>query len=425
MAETSLRPMRRNKISVFPASVSKNQALPFMARGIGAGQFSAPMYSMTDPSGSFTKRCISRYLRAKLVWFSASWIGSPEKTMSRASGPRISSIGFSSLFCAAATKAWLASSGDENVFWPFSWAAEPAERHANSSIASAAIFKRSAQSNFQKFGFVRRICNSSALNVRNEEQHDSSRGRSVASAAAVKAAAKASASARRKATFLSATAVATEGVGMNAALTARLGIATSGAAVAGERLRSSARVKSAAGASAPIERVAVIKRLAGRVIPRVIENGVVVMPIETPVVPAPPVAPKEPNAEANSEEQRRSVIPNTRIGIPTRPGDHRASVYDPGIVRGNVDNFRVNCFDLDVGVCGRYGLLRRGIQISSFLRAAPHNLNSVHHGLFLIVIGVAERRRPRDVFVHVTENRRKRSECFDAGVPRLLVHGLG
>src|SRR5580692_808983 len=237
--------------------------------------------------------------------------------------------------------------------------------------------------------------------------------------------AEAGASARRETPFLSATADAAEGIGTNAALATRLGIATSGAAVAGERLSSPDVVISAVGTFASIERVAVVKRPAGRLIPRVIENGVVVMPIETPVVPAPPVAPKEPNAEANSEEQRRSVIPNTRIGIPTRPGDHRASVYDPGIVRGNVDNFRVNCFDLDVGVCGRYGLLRRGIQISSFLRAAPHNLNSVHHGLFLIVIGVAERRRPRDVFVHVTENRRKRSECFDAGVPRLLVHGLG
>src|SRR5580693_9193227 len=142
---------------------------------------------------------------------------------------------------------------------------------------------------------------------------------------------------------------------MNAALTARLSIAASGTAVASERLSSPDAVISAAGTFASIERVAVIKGSAWRVVAAVVVERVVVMPIETPVVPAPPVAPKQPNAEANSEEQRWAVIPNARIGIPTRPGDNRASVHDPGIVCGNVDDLRINCFDLDVGVCTRYG----------------------------------------------------------------------
>jgi hypothetical protein len=57
-----------------------------------------------------------------------------------------------------------------------------------------------------------------------------------------------------------------------------------------------------AGVSASIESVAVIEGPARRVIPLVIENRVVVMPIGTPVVPAPAVVPKESDAEANAEE---------------------------------------------------------------------------------------------------------------------------
>src|SRR5580704_8908759 len=99
-------------------------------------------------------------------------------------------------------------------------------------------------------------------------------------------------------------AVVAEGVGANIALVARLGIATSGLAVASERLwRSLGTVVSAARRFASIESVAAIKRPASRVIPLVVVNGVVVMPIETPVLPAPPIAPQEPDGEATSEEE--------------------------------------------------------------------------------------------------------------------------
>jgi hypothetical protein len=85
---------------------------------------------------------------------------------------------------------------------------------------------------------------------------------------------------------------------------ARLGIAASSAAVASERLWASVgMVMNATRALASIEGVAVVKRPATRVIPGVVVNRVVVMPIETPVVPAPPVAPKEPDAEATSKEE--------------------------------------------------------------------------------------------------------------------------
>ena len=75
-------------------------------------------------------------------------------------------------------------------------------------------------------------------------------------------------------------------------------------AAAAGRLRSSfGTVASVARSFTSIESVAVIKRAALRVIPLVVVDCVMALPNATPVVPAPPVAPKEPDAEANSEEE--------------------------------------------------------------------------------------------------------------------------
>lgn len=141
-------------------------------------------------------------------------------------------------------------------------------------------------------------------------------------------AAEAGASARRKTPFLPAMTVPAEGAGANAglaarlgrdttssvfavngtganiALTTRLGIAASSSVVAGERLwRPFGAVVNPARGSASIESVAVIKRPALRVISLVVVDRVMVVPIASPVMPAPPVAPKEPDAEPNSEEE--------------------------------------------------------------------------------------------------------------------------
>src|ERR1700722_516223 len=59
MVDISFRPIRLNKISCLPASVSKYHAAPLWTSGIGVGQFSAPIYNVVVPSGSFTRRCIS------------------------------------------------------------------------------------------------------------------------------------------------------------------------------------------------------------------------------------------------------------------------------------------------------------------------------------------------------------------------------
>jgi hypothetical protein len=217
-----------------------------------------------------------------------------------------------------------------------------------------------------------------------------------AASAAVKAAAytEAGASARRKTPFLSAMTEAAESARANSALAVRLAIAASGSVITDERLWCSfgmvvdtASVPAVATealwpsfaafmhiprVSASIESTAVIKRPASRVIPRMVEDRVVVMPIETPVVPAPSVVTKKSDAEANSEEEGRTVVPDAWIGIPTGPSDNGASVHNPGVICRNIDNFGADGLDLYIGTFRGYVLLRCGVEIARLLRTAAH-----------------------------------------------------
>src|SRR5260370_12205322 len=122
---------------------------------MGVGQFRAPMYKVVVPSGSLTRRCISKYLCTKLARAWRSSISSPEEMTCFPSGPSNSSKAFSSLLCMAATKALLASSGDENVFWPGCCARALAGKHPTKKMASAAYTRTVAEYHLSTFRFVR------------------------------------------------------------------------------------------------------------------------------------------------------------------------------------------------------------------------------------------------------------------------------
>jgi hypothetical protein len=55
------------------------------------------------------------------------------------------------------------------------------------------------------------------------------------------------------------------------------------------------------------------------------------------------------------------------------------------------------------------------------LRLQPHGLHRVHHVSGLVVIGVAELRRPGGVFREIVEGGGKRRETFDGRIP---IHGV-
>jgi hypothetical protein len=130
--------------------------------------------------------------------------------------------------------------------------------------------------------------------------------------------------------------------------------------------------------SAPVERVAMVKiaavvievvaiddRAAVRNVGIVVVNHPMAVPIASPVMPAPSVAPIEVGAVAHSEEDHRAVVPGARIGIPAWPSNNRASIDDPGIVGRNVDDFGADRLDLYVRAFCRNGLLRRGVEMAA------------------------------------------------------------
>src|SRR6266545_3881332 len=142
MAASSFSPIRRNMTSFVPASESKRQVLFFPVIGIGNGQFSAPMYRVTDPSASRFKRCISWYFWTNSSRSTLSWPGSRE-VVSSVGPPKIFAMTCSSLVCTAWKRLRLASAADGNAGWA-GVVPQPGRRHRLSTSQSERRESRSA-----------------------------------------------------------------------------------------------------------------------------------------------------------------------------------------------------------------------------------------------------------------------------------------
>src|SRR5271169_4685856 len=189
--------------------------------------------------------------------------------------------------------------------------------------------------------------------------------------------------------------------------------------VAAGTIRAAVAVSSVARVSASIVVVPVIKRVGPGVVPIVIMNYDSVMPIGPPMMPPPTITSVVANAEADSERNVRAAIPYSRIRIPPRPRHYGVPVNNPRIVRGDINDLGTSSLDDDVRVLRRYGLLLRSQKIAHFLCPLAHRLYGVHRVLFLVVISVAERRRPGEVFVHVAQDGWECRERLNARVPGL------
>src|SRR5580704_209492 len=192
---------------------------------------------------------------------------------------------------------------------------------------------------------------------------------------------------------LAAMVIAAEGTRAGPALTARLCVATRGTVISLKRPGPySGPVECAAArtwTSAPVEIVPVVKRPAAGVVPVMVINGEVVVPIESPMMPAPPVAAEEADPKASSEGEKWSFIPDPRIRIPSRPRPYRASINYPGIIGRHVNHIGLRRFNDYRRALRRYRLLRRALQIAGLLGSLAHYLHRIHHILFLVVIRVA------------------------------------
>src|ERR1700722_15878042 len=70
-----------------------------------------------------------------------------------------------------------------------------------------------------------------------------------------------------------------------------------------------------------------------------------VVPVKSPVMPAPTEAAEVPDSKAQAERQVWTVKPDSWIRIPPRPGKYRISVDQPRIVRGHVHHVRIGRLD--------------------------------------------------------------------------------
>src|SRR5258708_6995958 len=150
-----------------------------------------------------------------------------------------------------------------------------------------------------------------------------------------------------------------------------------------------AGTSSAALASTSVVVIPVIKRPTTGVIPIVIVNYDSVMPIGSPMMPAPSISSVVADSVSDSERKVRVAVPNSGILVPSRPCLYRSSVSQPRIIRGDVNDFGASWLDDDGRVLRRYGFLRRGLKITGFLRPLAHLLYCIPHILLLVVVGVA------------------------------------
>jgi hypothetical protein len=145
--------------------------------------------------------------------------------------------------------------------------------------------------------------------------------------------------------------------------------------------------------------------------------------IGAPRVVAPAKSTEHSQADAHSKSNSESHHQADRNGrhIKARICDHQRSVNHPGIVIRNRHQQRIHRRNHNYAIIHHHGLLRRRDQHVPLLRRETVRLDGIHHVFRLVVIRVAELRRPRRILRHVIEHRGKFREALDRRIP---IHGI-
>src|SRR5207253_9244118 len=177
--------------------------------------------------------------------------------------------------------------------------------------------------------------------------------------------------------------------------------------------------------AAAVEMVVADEGAAVRDIPVVVEHHAVAAPVGVPVVPSPAESTVEADPETDSE--RNSRAGGVQAGVPEPAGvcDERRAVDQPRIVGRHVDHLGVCGLDHDRLTLRDDVFLRGGLEVARLLGSPAHRLHGVEHGLLLVHVCVAQRRRPGEVLVHVRQHGGKLRDRLDARIPGLLIDGLG
>lgn len=100
-------------------------------------------------------------------------------------------------------------------------------------------------------------------------------------------------------------------------------------------------------ASASVEVIAINENSAVGHVTVVVEKDAVMVPIRSPMVPAPAKATKKANAEAETKSDSGTRKVQTGIPVPAWPHRNRSAIHKPRIVLRHVDHLGVGRFDHD------------------------------------------------------------------------------
>src|ERR1700726_3114548 len=138
-------------------------------------------------------------------------------------------------------------------------------------------------------------------------------------------------------------------------------------------------------------------------------------------MPTPTKTSKKADPEAQPKSNPYSGQKKPRLRIPAGICNDRRTVHQPRVVLGHIDHFGIGWFNDDAVSLSRHLLLFIAIQVPGVVSLLPQCLDGVRHILLLVGICVAKRGSPREVLVHVFEDRWKLRQSLNAGVPRLFV----
>src|SRR6266404_4566573 len=157
----------------------------------------------------------------------------------------------------------------------------------------------------------------------------------------------------------------------------------------------------------------------------VVEGCPAAMPVISPMAPAPAKSAKISESKSNTKRQSDAAPKNSRHRIPARIGHDRSAIHKPRIVGRHVNRFRISRLNNDCVSLRCYVLLFIAAQMSGVLSVSAHLLNSIGHVLRVVGVGLAQRRTPRQILVHVLEHGRKLRQRLYARIPILFVYFFG
>lgn len=153
------------------------------------------------------------------------------------------------------------------------------------------------------------------------------------------------------------------------------------------RVKRGAMVKIAA---AVVEVVAIHNRAAVGDVSVMVEHRAAIVPVISPVIPAPAKSSEETDPKSSAEVESWATIKDSGHGIPTRVGQNGVSVYDPWIVSRHVHNVRIRRLNDDRVSLSRHLLLVVAVQLSGLLSLLAHRLDGIRHSLRIVGVCFAE-----------------------------------